>query len=143
MALLWELCLAGTMTTTTFNQSRVALHFAHRRGSVRCICSRCGGLRAFGGDLGSDAGLVAVEGRDVEHVAVCADSDGLHLAITGQRCRMGGAARAEDLATTSTVMLSADDSEGSFAGNAGVAGFIGHPVWRIFELALPGLGCQF
>lgn len=71
--------------------------FVHSRGSVRCICSCCGGLCAFGDDLGSDAGLVAVEGRDVKHVAVCANPDGLHLAISGQRSGMGGAARAEDL----------------------------------------------
>lgn len=44
-----------------------------------------------------DAGLVAVEGRDVKHVAVCANPDGLHLAVPGQRSRMGGTARAEDL----------------------------------------------
>lgn len=51
----------------------------------------------FGDDLGSDASFVTVEGRDMKHVAVCANPDGLHLAIPGQRSRMGGAARAEDL----------------------------------------------
>lgn len=79
----------------------------------------------------------------MKHVAVCANPDRLNLAISGQRSRMRGAARAEDLSTASTVMFSADNSEGSFAGNAGVAGFIRHPVWGVFELALPGLGCQF
>lgn len=54
-------------------------------------------LCAFGDNLGLDAGLVAVEGRDMKHVAVCANPDGLHLAIPGQRSRMGRAARAEDL----------------------------------------------
>lgn len=29
-------------------------------------------------------------------------------------------------------MLPTDDSEGSLAGNAGVAGFIGDPVWRVY-----------
>lgn len=55
------------------------------------------GLCAFGDDQWSDAGLVAVEGRDVKHVAVCANPDGFHLTISGQRSRMGGAARAKDL----------------------------------------------
>lgn len=45
----------------------------------------------------SDARLVAVEGRDVEHVAVCAHPHGLHLPVAGQRGRVRGAARAEDL----------------------------------------------
>lgn len=35
------------------------------------------------------------------------------------------------LSTASAVMLSADDSERSLAGNAGVAGFIRYPVWWI------------
>lgn len=35
------------------------------------------------------------------------------------------------LSTASTVMLPTDDSERSLAGNAGVAGFIRHPVWRV------------
>lgn len=105
--------------------------------------ARCDGLCAFGDNVVLDAGLVAVEGRDMKHVAVCADPDGFHLAVPGQRSRMGGAARAKDLSTASTVMLPADDSEGSFAGNAGVAGFIGDPVWWVFKLAFPGLGGQF
>ena len=46
---------------------------------------------------GSDARLVAVEGRDVEHVAVRAHAHGLHLPVAGQRRRVRGAARAEDL----------------------------------------------
>lgn len=45
----------------------------------------------------SDACLVAVEGCDVKHVAVRANPDRLHLTISGQRSRMRGAARAEDL----------------------------------------------
>lgn len=45
----------------------------------------------------SDARLVAVEGRDVEHVAVRAHPHGLHLPVAGQRGRVRGAARAEDL----------------------------------------------
>lgn len=53
-----------------------------RSGSARCV---------------SDARLVAVEGRDVEHVAVCAHADRLHLPVAGQRGRVGGAAGAEDL----------------------------------------------
>lgn len=92
---------------------------------------------------GSDAGLVTVEGCDVEHVAVCANPDRLHLSVSGQGSRVGGAARAKNLATASTVMLSADDSEGSLAGNADATGFIRHPVGRVFELALAGLGCHF
>lgn len=55
------------------------------------------GLCAFSDDLWSDAGLVAVEGRDVKHVAMCANPDGFHLTVSGQRGRMGGAARAKDL----------------------------------------------
>lgn len=90
----------------------------------------------------SDAGLVAVEWCDVKHVAVRADSHRLHLAIPGQRSRMGGAARAENLSTASTVMLSADDGEWSLAGNAGVTSFIRDPVWRVFELAIPSFCCQ-
>lgn len=97
----------------------------------------------MGDDVDLDAGLVAVEGCDVKHVAVCANPNGLHLAIPGQRSRMGRAARAEDLSTASTVMLPADDGEGSLAGNAGAAGFIWDPVRRVFEVAVPGLGCQF
>lgn len=54
-------------------------------------------LCAFTDDLGSDAGLVAVEGCDVKHVAVCANPDGLHLTVSGQRSRMGGAAGAKNL----------------------------------------------
>lgn len=95
------------------------------------------------GFLRSDARLVTVEGRDMEHVAVCADPDRLHLTVSRQRSRMGRAARAEDLSTASTVMFPADNSERSLAGNAGVAGFIRDPVRRVFELALTGLGCQF
>lgn len=49
------------------------------------------------GFLRSDARLVTVEGRDMEHVAVCADPDRLHLTVSRQRSRMGRAARAEDL----------------------------------------------
>lgn len=108
----------------------------------------------------SDASLVTVERCDVKHVAVCANSDRFHLTISGQRSRMRGAARAKDLKrqyiiiigcyihdkygesekfrlrqtnlpTASTVVLPADDSERSFAGNARVAGFIRHPIWRI------------
>lgn len=45
----------------------------------------------------SDARLVAVEGRDVEHVAVRAHSHRLHLPVAGQRGRVRGAAGAEDL----------------------------------------------
>lgn len=45
----------------------------------------------------SHARLVAVEGCDVEHVAVCAHADRLHLPVAGQRGRVGGAAGAEDL----------------------------------------------
>ena len=45
----------------------------------------------------SDARLVAVEGRDVEHVAVRAHADRLHLPVARQRRRVRGAARAEDL----------------------------------------------
>lgn len=37
------------------------------------------------------------------------------------------------LSTASTVMLPADDSEGSLTGNAGITGFIGHPVWRVYR----------
>lgn len=109
--------------------------------SVAYAC--CGELCAFGDSLGLDASLVAVEGRDMKHVAVRANPDRLHLAIPGQRSRVGRAARAEDLSTASTVMLPPDDGERSLASNAGVAGFIGDPVWRVFEVALPGLGCQF
>lgn len=47
--------------------------------------------------MGSYASFVAVEGCDMKHVAVCAHSDGLHLAISRQWSRVGGAARAEDL----------------------------------------------
>lgn len=54
-------------------------------------------LCAFTDDLGSDAGLVAVEGCDVKHVAVCANPDWLHLTVSGQRSRMGGAAGAKNL----------------------------------------------
>ena len=36
------------------------------------------------------------------------------------------------LSTASTVMFPADDSEWSLAGNAGVAGFIRHPVRGIY-----------
>lgn len=92
---------------------------------------------------GSDAGFVTVEGRDMKHVAVCANPDRLHLSVPGQRSRVGGAARAKNLATASTVMLSPDDSEGSLAGDADATGFIRHPVGRLFELALAGLGCHF
>lgn len=46
---------------------------------------------------GSDAGLVTVEGCDVEHVAVCANPDRLHLSVSGQGSRVGGAARAKNL----------------------------------------------
>lgn len=81
-------CSAGTIMT---------IKVYHSRGSVCCIWSCCGGLCAFCDNLGSDAGLVAVEGRDVKHVAVRAHSDRLHLAISGQWCRVGGATRAEDL----------------------------------------------
>lgn len=45
----------------------------------------------------SHARLVTVEGRDVKHVAVCANPDRFHLTISGQRSRMRGAARAKDL----------------------------------------------
>lgn len=45
----------------------------------------------------SDACLVTVEGCDVKHVAVCANSDRFHLTISGQRSGMRGAARAKDL----------------------------------------------
>lgn len=45
----------------------------------------------------SDASLVTVEGCDMKHVAVCANSDRFHLTISGQRSRMRGAARAKDL----------------------------------------------
>lgn len=51
--------------------------------SVAYAC--CGGLCAFGESLGLDTGLVAVERCDMEHVAVCANPDGLHLAVPGQR----------------------------------------------------------
>ena len=85
------------MTTVKVYQCSVAFRFVHSLGSVHCICSFCGGLCAFSDNLGSDAGLVAVEGCDMKHVAVCAHPDGLHLAVSGQRSRMGGAARAEDL----------------------------------------------
>lgn len=34
----------------------------------------------------SHACFVAVEGCDVEHVAVCAHTDRLHLPVAGQRC---------------------------------------------------------
>lgn len=54
-------------------------------------------LCAFRDDLGSDASLVAVEGRDMKHVAVCANPDRFHLTVSGQGSRMGGAARAKDL----------------------------------------------
>lgn len=54
--------------------------------------------------VGSDASLVAVEGRDMKHVAVCADPDGFHLTISGQRSRMGGAARAKDLKRHSIIL---------------------------------------
>lgn len=53
------------------------------------------GLGVLG--LASDARLVAVEGRDVEHVAVRAHPDGLHLPVARQRRRVRGAAGAEDL----------------------------------------------
>lgn len=112
----------------------------HSISCVRCICLW---LCALGDEQGSDAGLVAVEGCDVKHVAVCANPDGLHLTIPGQRSRMGGAAWAEDLSTASTVVLPANDGEGSFAGNAAVTGFIRDPVWRVFELAFPSLCSQF
>lgn len=39
--------------------------------------------------------------------------------------------RHTNLPAASTVVLPADDGERSFAGYAGVAGLIGHPVWRI------------
>lgn len=38
------------------------------------------------------------------------------------------------LATASTVMLSADDSEGGLAGDADATGFIGHPVRRVYRM---------
>lgn len=110
--------------------------------------------------LGSNAGFVTVEGRDVKHVAVCANPDGLHLSVSGQGSRVGGAARAKNLkghkkhkrvvkldkeqklrqverrrsylAAASAVMLSADDGEGSLAGDADAAGFIRHPVRRVY-----------
>lgn len=90
-------CLAGMMATIKFNQSSAAfalytavdLSVAYALAVVDCVL--------FGDELGSDAGLVAVEGRDMKHVAVCADPDRLHLAISRQRSRMGRAARAEDL----------------------------------------------
>lgn len=77
-------------------QSREALALSTALGlSVAYVC--CGGLCTLGDDMELDAGLVAVEGCDVKHVAVCANPDGLHLAIPRQRGRMGGAAGAEDL----------------------------------------------
>lgn len=110
--------------------------------TVHCICS-WSRLCAFGADLGSDGRLVAVERRDVKHVAVGADPDRLHLAVPRQRSRMRRAAGAEDLSTAPTVVLPADDGEGSLAGDAGVAGVVRNPVGRVFELSLPGFGCQF
>lgn len=88
--------LAGEKITIRVNQSRVALAFyialdlsvAYAVDAVDC---------AFSEKIGSNAGLVAVEGGDMKHVAVCTHSDGLHLAIPRQWSRMGGAARAEDL----------------------------------------------
>lgn len=66
--------------------------FVHSRGSVHYM-----DRVLFSDDLWSDARLVAVEGRNVKHVAMCANPDGFHLTISGQRGRMGGAARAKDL----------------------------------------------
>lgn len=54
--------------------------------------------------LRSNAGLVTVEGRDVKHVAVCANPDGLHLSVTGQRGRVGGAAGTKNLKQAKRVV---------------------------------------
>lgn len=119
-------------------------------------------MGAHGGDLDSNSCLVAVEGCDMKHVTVGANSDRLYLAISRQWSRMRRAARAEDLkwqinywssrtknlkcihcaplqkiimeylSTAPTVMLPADDSEGSLAGDAGVACIIRDPVWRVW-----------
>lgn len=48
--------------------------------SVPCICS-WSRLCAFSTDPRSDGGFVAVERRDMKHVAVGADSHRLHLAV--------------------------------------------------------------
>lgn len=51
----------------------------------------------IGTDKGSDGGPVAVERRDMKHVAVGANPDGFNLAIPRQWSRMGRASRAENL----------------------------------------------
>lgn len=51
----------------------------------------------WGKDAGSDGRLVAVERRDMKHVAVGADPDGFYLTVPRQGGRVGRAARAEDL----------------------------------------------
>lgn len=51
----------------------------------------------WGNDAGSDGRLVAVERRDMKHVAVGADPDGFNLAVPRQGSRVGRAARAENL----------------------------------------------
>lgn len=79
----------------------------------------------------SDARLVAVEGRDVEHVAVRAHADRLHLPVARQRRRVRGAARAEDLPAAAAVVLPADDCERRFAGGAEAAGLVRDPLGRV------------
>lgn len=45
-----------------------------------------------------------------------------------------GGRRASYLATASAVVLSADDGEGSLAGDADATGFIRHPVRRVYRM---------
>lgn len=64
---------------------------------LHCTVSEWCSEWAVGISVRSDASLVTVEGCDVKHVAMCANSDRFHLTVSGQRSRMRGAARAKDL----------------------------------------------
>lgn len=88
----------------------------------------------------SDARLVAVEGRDVEHVAVRAHADRLHLPVARQRRRVRGAARAEDLPAAAAVVLPADHCERRFAGGAEAAGLVRDPLGRVCDNDSGGTG---
>lgn len=72
---------------------------------LRCPVAELSGAWTVRFSVRSDASLVGVEGRDVKHVAVCANSDGFHLTVSGQRSWMRGAARAKDLKQQSIYII--------------------------------------
>lgn len=52
---------------------------------LRCTVTELSSAWTVRFSVWSDASLVGIEGRDVKHVAVCANSDGFHLTVSGQR----------------------------------------------------------